>query len=791
MRSRMRSRTLFLLSALLLPAVAARAQDASYTALLAFTGSNGAAPTAPLIQGANGNYYGTTEYGGDNGGGTLFEMDPAGNLIFSYAFPGGLQPSAGPLYQGADGNLYGTTDGGGDLSGCGGAGCGLIYQFNPSTQTPTVLYNFSATDNDQAPPHYGMIQGTDGNFYGLSNGGLSTGIGTANGEAFQLIPDGTSSTFNVLYHFCQVASCTDGQSPVGNLVQGSDGNFYGTAQFGGANASGVAYEITSGTTPAYAKLFDFSFAPNGTLIEDSQGTYLGAALYGDSGNGEIYELTPNGANTTVSNAVSFSNTYGVNPNYPLFLGGDGNVYGATQVQGIAADCAGQGCGTAFQLASSTLTLSALYSFTQSGSDTGLLQGNDGNFYGTLSTAGTTGDGLVFQLKPTTSVLAPVQLNVTPQSGGLATLSWSVANAFSDTMQQCYAFVNGAVATSGGWSGLQTGTLSGGKFNGSATGVTYNAANSYSLTCGGTETAIASTGSIPTTAALSFNPNPVPGGSAVTIMISVSASQTVNEGSATVTCDGITLGPANITNGQGTITTSTGGVASGTYSCTAKYTDNAGTFASSSGSGTVVIGKQTSTVQLSSNSPIGVGTTAMITATVTGQVSTPAGSVTFSADGFSLGTVPLTNGVATLSEPTTSVPPGTYTVRAAYSGDTHTAASSSSIQFTITQAATTTMLTTSTQNAPVGTQVTLTAAVARTVGSGTPTGTVKFYADGMYLLASATLHSGVASYTASSTGAPPGTYNLTAVYQGDSSDASSTSNTVPVTLTPAASVAHLR
>lgn len=746
--------------------------SAVYNPLYSFSGSDGSNPAGALIQAADGNYYGTTTGGGANGGGVVYKVDANGNFTSVYTFPAGTLPSAGPLFQGADGNLYGTTDGGGDLTGCGGAGCGFIYQLTPSG-TLTVLYKFAGSDADQMPPHYGVIQGTDGNFYGLSNGGTAIAAANAgNGEAFQLVPNGAGSTYNVLYHFCQQASCADGQGPMGNLLQASDGNFYGTAQAGGGNA--VAFQITSGTTPTFNLFYQFPYAVNGTLIEFGDSSLYGTAPLGNSGSGEIYQITNGDSGAQVTPVFNFTGTYdGANPNYPLLVAGDGNIYGTTSAGGNVQDCSGNGCGTAFLFSPAGGTLQTLYSFTGAGSDAGMLQGADANFYSTSYSAG--GNGGAYQILLYPTVPPPIQITVTPQTGGTATLNWSVANAFSATMQQCYAFINGAVAPSSGWTGLQTGTVVNGVYSGSAT-VNYNAGSAYSLTCGGSETG--STAINPTNTSLTFSPAPVVSGQTESVTITVTSSaQVVNEGAVTLSCPGVLLGPVNVVNGQGVISSGTSGVPDGTYSCSATYDDPASTFGASLGIGTIIVGKQQSSVQVTSNSPVGLGARAVIKATVQGQVSTPTGTVTFSVNGTIVKTAVLVNGVATIAGSTSRYAPGNYTIVATYNGDNGTKISNSSTTYVILPLTTTT-LSADNQDVVQGTPVTFTANVA---GSGTPTGTVSFYADGSYLLGSALLQSGTATYIANTTNAPPGTYTITAVYSGDQSNSGSTSAGLSVTI----------
>ncbi|HEX3915060.1 MAG TPA: choice-of-anchor tandem repeat GloVer-containing protein [Steroidobacteraceae bacterium] len=191
------------------------------------TGSDGETPYAGLIQGGDGNLYGTTYFGGSNGFGTVFMVTPTGTETVLYSFAGGSDgehPYAGVL-QGSDGNLYGTTYQGG------AGGLGTVFKITPGG-TETVLYSF-AGGSDGANPIAGVIQGSDGNFYGNTSLGGAGSLGTV----FKLSPNGTES---ILHSF---AGSSDGATPSANLVQGSDGNLYGSTGAGGANGDGTFFKV--------------------------------------------------------------------------------------------------------------------------------------------------------------------------------------------------------------------------------------------------------------------------------------------------------------------------------------------------------------------------------------------------------------------------------------------------------------------------------------------------------------------------------------------------------------------
>jgi len=185
----------------------------TFTTLHAFEGKDdGAVPVAGLVQATNGDFYGTTIYGGANNDGTVFKITPSGTLTMLYSFcaqsgcPDGWQPSAG-LVQAASGEFYGTTSNGGVN--------GTVFKISPSG-TLTTLYTFCTQImcTDGSYPWAGLVQATNGDFYGTTTqGGLFTNYYCSTlgcGTIFKIDPSGTLTT---LYSFCSQSGCTDGSGP--------------------------------------------------------------------------------------------------------------------------------------------------------------------------------------------------------------------------------------------------------------------------------------------------------------------------------------------------------------------------------------------------------------------------------------------------------------------------------------------------------------------------------------------------------------------------------------------------
>src|SRR5208282_1721301 len=224
-------------AALVLPAFSASA-GVILTSLYSFqTFPSGANPEAGLVQGSDGDFYGTTEAGGKYGSGTVFKITTNGALTSLYSFTGtndGANPYAG-LVQGSDGIFYGTTYNGGTNN------SGTVFQITTNGAL-TSLYSFTG-GNDGANPEAGLVQGSDGHFYGTTeNGGTNSW-----GNVFKISTNGALTT---VYAFGTVTDAygdpLDGANPTAGLVQGSDGSFYGTTYDGGTNGRGTVFQISNG-----------------------------------------------------------------------------------------------------------------------------------------------------------------------------------------------------------------------------------------------------------------------------------------------------------------------------------------------------------------------------------------------------------------------------------------------------------------------------------------------------------------------------------------------------------------
>jgi uncharacterized repeat protein (TIGR03803 family) len=352
--------------------------------------SGGGNPAAPLVQATDGNLYGTAEYGGEYDGGAVFRITPSGGLTTLYKFcsesecTDGEYPAAG-LLQAADGNLYGTTTSGGTQAN------GTVFKMTLRGSF-TTLHSFDGTDGHF--PEGALVQAGDGNLYGTTFGGGANAYGTV----FKI---SSSGTLTVLYSFCSQAGCTDGSLPHAGLVQGTDGNLYGTTEEGGANGGhGTVFMITlSGTLTTLHSFCSQSGCPDGAtpwgLIQATDGDFYATTQSGgENGRGTVFQITPAGTLTTLYSFCSLSACHdGGLPLAGLVQGTDGNFYGTTQVGGANGD------GTVFEISSSG-TFTLLHSYDGSdGIDTqaALIQDTDGNFFGATAFGGKKKAGTIFSL----------------------------------------------------------------------------------------------------------------------------------------------------------------------------------------------------------------------------------------------------------------------------------------------------------------------------------------------------------------------------------------------------------
>jgi uncharacterized repeat protein (TIGR03803 family) len=367
---------------------------------------DGDLPAAGLIQGIDGNFFGTTYYGGQSGMGAVFKVSAAGVESVFYSFgtnsEDGSQPTAG-LIQDDAGDLYGTTTGGG------GWLQGTVFKVT-AAGVETVLYSFGSNGStDGALPEVGLIRGSDGDLYGTTEAGGAFNRGTV----FKVTDAGIET---VLYSFSGHGGQTgsmDGASPQASLIQGTDGTFYGTTSLGGAYDKGTVFKITAAGVETVLHSFSGNDGLSGStdgaipaaaLVQASDGNFYGTASGGNYMEGTVFKITADGTESvlysfTGGGAVTGS-TDGAGPTGALVQGSDGKFYGTTSAGGTS------GAGTAFKITRDGIE-TVVQNFNASGLTggsmdgknpaAGLALGNDGNFYGTTMSGGAYNKGSVFRL----------------------------------------------------------------------------------------------------------------------------------------------------------------------------------------------------------------------------------------------------------------------------------------------------------------------------------------------------------------------------------------------------------
>lgn len=365
--------------------------------------------------------------GGTNDGyGNVFKVSASGSFIslFSFDYSDGAYPEAGLVF-GNDGNLYGTTFGGGTNHSLYDR-VGTVFKFNGNGAL-TGLHTFTG-DRDGANPMASLIYANNGNFYGTTSIGGDSNLGSV----FEI---NTNKTLRTLYSFSGV---NDGANPFAGLVLGSDGNFYGTTSSGGTSNLGVIFKINTNGTLINLHSFtggNGGAQPYAALLEGSDGDFYGTTFDGGASNaGVVFKFTTNGG---LTNLYSFTGGKGAGPSAALVQGSDGDFYGTTEFGGI--DFGYGSFGTVFKISPGG-KLATLYSFGAvldtnydllDGANpcAGLVMGAGGDFYGTTYYGGGANNlGTVFRL----TILPPPQLTILA-SGGNITLAWPT-NAVLLTLQ---------------------------------------------------------------------------------------------------------------------------------------------------------------------------------------------------------------------------------------------------------------------------------------------------------------------------------------------------------------------
>jgi uncharacterized repeat protein (TIGR03803 family) len=408
--------------------------EVTFSPLVVFDGTNGASPKGGLIQGRDGNFYGTTVEGGATNAGTVFYLSADGQVFRTlYSFTGGADganPSAA-LAQGSDDTFYGTAYNGG------AGNSGTLFQITTAGDF-SLLAPLSATNGAQ--PDAALIQASDGSWYGTTDaGGAHTNVvRLAQGTNVLYQAEGYGSIFRLMTNGQLTAPVSfnnsDGTRPAA-LTQGADGNFYGTTLWGGPHTNSFPYVgfgtiFKLSTNGVLTTLYAFTGGADGGwpyagLVLGKDGNFYGTVFSGGRYTyGAIFRVTPDG---TYTNLHSFAYSEGANPYAGLIQGSDGNLYGTTYAGGA------HGPGTVFQVTTNGAgtTLHSFAGAADGSSPLGsLVQGNDGNFYGTASAGGAYSNGVIFRV----SVPLPPVIRSVAVTTNSVTLTWSAVATQSYQVQ---------------------------------------------------------------------------------------------------------------------------------------------------------------------------------------------------------------------------------------------------------------------------------------------------------------------------------------------------------------------
>jgi len=377
------------------------------SSLAIFSNKDGALPYAGLIL-YNGNLYGTTVSGGANGMGEIFKVSPTGgNPVTLWSFKNSSSDGAypyGTLVQ-LNGKFYGTASAGGAY------GCGSVFVFTPPSTsggegTMTIMHSFRVSDGNY--PIAGLTKGADGFLYGTTVQGGRQNRGTM----FKISPT-SPYLLTLLYSFCSQTNCADGQLPYAGVIQHTNGNFYGTTRSGGRYGLGTIFQYTpgkSGSVGVLVNVHDFfdteGMSPYAGLVQTTSGSLYGATSTGGThngqlnGNGTIFEFTPSDRNLTIAHVFAPGSTEGAYP-FGTLVVYNGNIYGTTQNGGT------HGYGTVFELLPSLAdTITTVVNFDGNIGEGDSIVGSlpvaglfqyKGTFYGTTYRGGPSNVGTVFKI----------------------------------------------------------------------------------------------------------------------------------------------------------------------------------------------------------------------------------------------------------------------------------------------------------------------------------------------------------------------------------------------------------
>ena len=362
---------------------------AACTKLKDFNDIDGTHPYGSLAIAADGKLYGCTYAGGKGDRGTFFSYD-AGTGAFTNIRNFGLNATGSLMYGGvvkiSSGKLYGMTFSGGNFA------QGTIFSFDPSTSNYTKLLDFNGSNG--ATPYGSLLLASDGKLYGMT---FSGGINKA-GVIFSFDP--VTATYQKLKDL----DYAGGGYPYGNLIEATNGKFYGMTWAGGANGEGVVFSLDRGTY-VYTKILDFDGAnggyPTGSLMQAKNGKLYGGTYNGGLNDwGVLFSIDP--ATEVYKKLKQFNTASGINPNGTLTESTNGKLYGMTSYGMFGAIFS-------YDTSNNLFTKIKDFNYTDGATPKGsLISGSDGLFYGVTMEGGVNGNGVAFSFDPVSSTYTKLQ-----------------------------------------------------------------------------------------------------------------------------------------------------------------------------------------------------------------------------------------------------------------------------------------------------------------------------------------------------------------------------------------------
>jgi uncharacterized repeat protein (TIGR03803 family) len=390
----------------------------SFKTVASFDNTNGLYPDGTLAADSAGSLFGTTQLGGLNGGGVVYQIAHGTNTVIpiSAAIAGAQQPQGELATEFGGTIIYGTTL---------GPGGGYIYQIN----NPSDNFGSGASISLVAPfysaagesPSGGVIERGNYLIGTAEYGGTNVFGGTSNlGTVFEFGPLFGNPQLTALANF----DGGNGATPTTGVIADASGDLFGTTESGGTSGDGTVFEIAAGSTfitPLASFTGTNGLEANG-LILDGNGNLFGTTQSGGAySDGVVFEIAHGSSSVAV--LASFNGDDGSNPQGTLAIDSNGNLFGTTEHGGIG------NFGTVFEVPHSSGAITSLLSFNSTDAgfpQAGLLLNSSGALFGTTISGGSNGDGTVFELAPAATQLVFTQQPATSKAGSAISPSVTVA-----------------------------------------------------------------------------------------------------------------------------------------------------------------------------------------------------------------------------------------------------------------------------------------------------------------------------------------------------------------------------